>query len=152
MRLSRIYFLLILFSCVVLCCTKATSNPEEMAATLKGTWEIRQSYSGMMPHTNYSAGNGFTVSFDGVNFAYKRDGQTVHQGIYQLKSDTIVDVSTCYRIPPKDTLPNSIVFQNGQNSSKSSFELTGNTLKLSSGCLAADGGWSVYKKIDEKAR
>ncbi|HEY0041911.1 MAG TPA: hypothetical protein VGB71_14665 [Flavisolibacter sp.] len=149
MNKTLILFIGLSAVCLFTSCSKKTTDPEEVMATLEGTWEIRQSYSGMMPLTNYPSGNGMTVSFDGTNFKYGRNGQIVHRGIYQLKNDTTTNVSTCAKVPPKNSLPNTIVFDNNPNGVSSSFELTGNTLKLSSGCIPADGGWAVYKKISD---
>lgn len=131
---------------------KKSAEADEVAASLTGKWEIRQSYSGMSPLTTYPAGNGMMVSFDGSNYKYYREGQVVHQGVYRLANDSTVDVNSCALVPPKNSAPNVILYDNTPNGVEHSFEITGNTLKLTAGCIPADGGWTIYKKVDDQPK
>ena len=74
-----------------------------------------------------------------------RNGQIISEGNYRLAADSVVDVNSCAKLPP-DSTPNWIIAENNSGF-KTSFKIAENTLTLTSGCIPADGGGSVYKKV-----
>jgi len=137
---------LFVLASVLLSCKKSNEEKaEESGGLLTGNWEIYQSVGGMMPLTTYPADNGTGVRFDGSQYKFYRNGQVVQEGIYQLIKDTEIDVQTCATVQSASREPNRIVYDSAF-SYNVFFKVTGGTLKISSGCLASDGGWTIYKR------
>ena len=121
--------------------------PEETGdGSLTGNWEAYQSYGGMSPLTTYPPGNGNRLTFDGTNYKIYVNGVVAQQGTYELRTDSVVNVQTCALQPAASQAPNRIVYDGNLNGGKQFFELSGNTLKIMSGCIPLDGGWAIYKK------
>jgi hypothetical protein len=101
----------------------------------------------MMPTTNYLPGNGNLLSFTDTEFTDRRAGQVVQQGTYRLANDSTVNLNSCARMAAKDDKPNTLILENTPAGYKQYFEIKGNTLKIWSGCMALDGGATIYKKV-----
>ena len=146
MKLFRLLPVLLVLAFVMWGCKKSNDKvTEESGGPLTGNWEIYQSYSGMMPLTTYPPDNGMGVRFDGSHYKFYRNGQVVHEGVYQLMNDTEIDVRTCAPVQSASAEPNRIVYDSSF-SYKVFYKVSGSTLKISSGCLASDGGWTIYKR------
>src|SRR5687768_16383191 len=119
----------------------------EMNTSLVGIWELRYSSGGMMAPTSYPAGNGPRIRFEETKFQYSKGGQVIFEGTYQLATDSIIDVRTCAKLPPATSAPNRLIYNNNPSGSREFFELSGNTLKIMTGCIPLDGGTSTYKRV-----
>jgi hypothetical protein len=129
-------------------CKKEKKDAEEpVRNSILGTWELRQSYSGMTPLVNYPAGEGYKLSFEETGYTMSLNGQVMQQGTYQLTRDSVMDVNSCALIPPLSQGPNTIIYDNNPPSLKIYFEVSNNTLKTTTGCIPADGGWQIYKRV-----
>jgi hypothetical protein len=149
MKLLHCLILSITLTLALFSCRKEKEKEPlaETDATFTGTWELAQSYGGMMPLTNYLPGNGNLLSFTDTEFTDRRAGQVVQQGIYRLANDTTINVNSCARMAAKDDKPNTLILETSPAGYKQHFEIKGNTLKIWSGCTALDGGASIYKKV-----
>ena len=147
MKYFRSVSLLVLLFAASWGCKKSAgeNEVEETGGELTGNWELAQSAGGMMPLTNFPPGNGHGLHFDGSHYKIFRNGQVVHEGSYQLRTDSLVDVRNCDLLPPASSNPNRIVYDN-ELFVRNYFVVTGNTLKISTGCIPLDGGWSLYKR------
>jgi len=146
MNFQRLLFLSTVFLFAFSSCKKeANSNDTLPDASLAGTWELAYTFGGMMPPTTYAPGNGSLIRFDDRNYQMIHGGQVVHEGTYTLKRDSTVDVNSCTLLPPKSAATNRIV-SDSSNGLRMYYEINGNLLKLTSGCIPADGGGSLYRR------
>ena len=137
-----IIFILVLAGCK----QEGASNEGAMAdGSIYGTWELHHTFGGMMPPATYGPGNGNLLRIDSTTYQMIRGGQTVQSGTYRLATDSFMDVNSCVLLPPKSTEPNWIV-ADSINGLKTYYEINGDTLKLTAGCIPADGGVTLYKR------
>lgn len=108
------------------------------ASQLNGTWELRHvagiQVAGVNP--DFKAGNGNTYKFEGETFEKYSDGKKVDSGTFVLAPEQDV--------PVNNTKANySIIFNKGE---KQLANLSGKTLVLFNGIIAADGTESTFEK------
>ena len=129
--------LLLTFS-VFTACRKYNSGgctTDPVVAELKGTWELRSVYGGMVPGGNYLPGNGNIVKFTDSTFEKHRNGQIVTQGIYSVSQGNN---------PQTNLMTKRINYPDGY---VEYFEISGRQLTLYSGMIALDGTISRYEKL-----
>ena len=149
MNYLRLPALIVAVCLTVMACKKDNKTEDNLPVddSIQGTWELRQSYSGMTPLTDYQSGNGNTVRFDETHFYFYANGQVVRQGTYHVTTDSIVDVNSCELKAASSAKPNRIYFSDNPSSFRFSFEIANNRFTTMSGCVPLDGGWQVYKRI-----
>ena len=125
---------------------KDTTPTEDGPGTLIGTWELSKSWGGMSPLTTYAPGNGHELVFDSLTYKMIQKGNLIAEGAYHLVNDAYIDVNNCSVVPPKDDQPNHIVYQNDPAGFKRYFEVSSQTLRISTSCIPVDGGVSEYKR------
>lgn len=143
----------VFLSFLVLSCHKNTEEATDPASwidptpgTITGRWELYQTYSGMSPLTTHAPGNGIELHIGNTTYAYYRNGQVQQQGTYRVERDSVMNVQTCTLEAPKTSAPNRIIYDDDTRF-RTGFTATKNSLSLSSGCIPADGGVSIYRKI-----
>ena len=145
MHPMRYLLLAIIFMAFAGCKKQGASNEDGENGSLIGNWELYRTFGGMMPTTTYNPGNGNLLRFDSTTYQMIRGGQIVLQGTYQLKTDSLTDVNSCALLPPRSSAPNWIV-ADSSTGLRTFYEINGNTLTTTSGCIPADGGGSIYKR------
>lgn len=145
----RIVLLLVLAISLIACKKEKESDSTEDNTTgsIIGTWELKESYSGMSPYRQHPSGNGNLLQFDDATYKIIAAGKVQQQGIYRLTSDSVTNVNTCVLEPPPSNTPNRLIFDN-EIFLRRGFSATGKTLTLTTGCIPADGGVSKYRRIE----
>jgi hypothetical protein len=131
-------------------CKKEAATAEEPVAqtntTLSGTWELAFSASGMSAPRDYPLGNGHLMTFNGTEVIMYRDGQQVYKDSYTVVPDNNAATATCNTLPP-DQFRQALLYGNSPH--RTYIQITGRTLTMMSGCFAADGGVSRYRKLTD---
>ena len=122
-----------------------TTETEGGRDALIGTWDLYRTWGGMSPLTIYPAGNGKELIFDSTTYKRVYNGRIVDEGEYELTNEAYTDVSSCEKIPAKDSKPNHIIYKNSLPL-KSYFEVGPNTLRITISCTAVDGGGEEYRR------
>ncbi len=145
-----IFFVSIALS--VLSCKKENEpvTPEEdnTPGAILGTWELKESYSGMSPYMVHPPGNGMIMKFDSTTYQVMMGGQVQYQGTYRLVKDSVTNVNSCVLEAPSSSAPNRIIYDN-EIHLRRGFTVTSKTLTLTIGCIPTDGGVSKYRRVDE---
>lgn len=125
--------LIALFSC-------KKDDDQKQNGPLTGTWELRSVYGGYSATGggNFEPGNGSIWQFSDNNYWYYSEGVTIDSGSYKQTSG----------INPQTNInTNALVFKNDTGWNVY-YQITGDTLTLYSGVVAADGTVSKYVRVD----
>jgi hypothetical protein len=136
---------------LLLCaCKKEKTAEEEVEQTntsLTGTWELAFTSSGMSAPRDYPMGNGHLITYNGTEATMYRDGQQVWKDTYTVVPDNNAATATCNPTLPPDQFRQAILY--GTSPHRTYIQITGRTLTMMSGCFAADGGVSRYRKLTD---
>ena len=130
-----------LLLCVLFMLTFTISCKKETVKTkegIEGVWELRK-ISGSWATQTYQPGSGNDISFTGIHYEIKENGQLVESGEFEIIADATAGESTCLDIEA-GKYTQRIDFKNARYPQKVFLELSGNKLTLLSGCFALDGG------------
>ena len=116
-------------------CKKETEKTKE---GIEGVWELRK-ISGSWATQTYQPGSGNDISFTGIHYEIKENGQLVKSGEFEIIADATAGESTCLDIEA-GKYTQRIDFKNARYPQKVFLELSGNKLTLLSGNFAVDGG------------
>jgi len=123
-----------------------TDPATETATALTGTWELSFTSSGMSMPQNHPPGNGHLMSFTDTDVTMYMDGQQRWKDTYTVVPDSNAAAATCSTLPP-DQFRQALIY--GSSTHKTFIQITGRTLTMMSGCFAADGGVSKYRKLSD---
>jgi hypothetical protein len=122
-------------------CKKDTSNSR---GEINGTWELRGVEGGFRDPSvtiDVSPGNGTTWSFRDTTFEYRNAGQLSRAGSFTKSRDSSAATGR---------VMNVLVFSNNDND-KVFFEISGDSLTMYRGTIAADGTIERYVRIKDTA-
>jgi hypothetical protein len=129
-------------------CKKVNTKQNiDIASSIIGSWELRQSSAAMNPTPkNYTVGNGNILKFTIDNYETYVNGTLVKKGLYAITMDTTVEANVCL-VFSKDQFANRIIFDSAYNMPKIFIQISGDKLTFISGCYAYDAGDSEeYEK------
>lgn len=134
---------------IALGCEKTVTEPEEefQDTVLTGTWELTYSSGGNSAPQSYAPGNGYLLKFSATHYEGYMGGERRWRDTYTVVADPAAAEKTC-RVLPAGTFGQAIV--QGSSGYRQYFQIQGRQLTLLSGCVAADGGLSTYRKISEE--
>ena len=124
-----------------------SAEEDNTPGSIQGTWELKETYSGMSPYMQHPPGNGNILTFTDNSYQIIIGGEVRQEGTYSLSNDSVTNVNTCALEAPVSSTPNRIVFDNEVFLHRG-FSVTSKTLTLTTGCIPADGGVSKYRWID----
>ena len=147
MKITQILFACSLFLSLI-SCNKNEGKKKNADATLVGKWELRETSAAMNPVVSqYQPGNGNLLVFTKDGYEIHKDGQATKTGKYQVIADSTVETNVC-SILPESEYAHRLVYDRNNNQAKIFFQISGDTLKLISGCYAVDAGHKeVYQRI-----
>ena len=110
-----------------------------LTSGLEGTWELVSSDGAWSGHRQFEPGNGNTISFNGNNYS-----QTLKttDTTYQSSGTFII-----YTGKPCDAADEQTLIKFNDNENVSSFSLADAKLTIGTTECIADGGSSMYRKI-----
>jgi len=110
----------------------------------EGTWELRQIVGNYV--ASYPPGNGNLLKLEGDQYEIYADDTLRKKGTYSIITDRMPVGMTCVEAPIVNY--HRIVYDGKIDSTKESIEVSGDSLKLVSGCFADDSG--VEKQFVKK--
>jgi hypothetical protein len=148
MNSNRLFFMTCLSLVLLAGCKKEAGEKSDgnKDTSLIGSWELHKTWGGMSPLTIHTEGNGNELWFDSTRYQYLKNGQVQHEGVYSLVRDSVMDVNSCAMLPPGGIGSNRIVYDNDRSRTSGFFKVENNTLTITSGCIPADGGVTVYRR------
>lgn len=152
--MPKLLFLCCLFASLMLlpfCNRKTASQIDFSPAQLVGTWELRESQSGMIPTAQHAPGNGNRYRFTETTYEQYTDGRLVKTGAYRVVMDTTAQKELGL-VLPAGQFTHCIVFDNDPAAAKTFFQLSGSRLILLSGFFPTDGGSRLTYEKTENGR
>ena len=147
-------FLLCLFASLALlpfCNRKTATQMNFDPAQLLGTWELRESQSGMIPTAQHAPGNGNRYRFTETTYEQYADGNLVKSGAYRVVKDTTAQTEVGL-VLPAGQFTHRIIFNDDPTAAKTFFQLSAGKLILLSGYFPTDGGSRLTYEKTESGR
>lgn len=151
-QVKKLYMLRLFISIFILTTTIVLGGCKKDKTTvntqLKGSWELTEAQTGMVPSLLYPPGNGNTLFFSDSSYQKYTDNVLESSGRYSIVTDTTAS-QTVGLVIPAGQYNRRIIFEGMNSNYKVFFQLSGNSLSLLTGYFPLDsGGYLVYKKVN----
>lgn len=133
-----------LFAFIILFVAAGCDKEQSLENKLSGSWELRHIKGGFRPvgdPSDYPAGNGRIIIFEGDSFQTFYNGNLSNSGTYSIVKEKAN--------PNGDELSYKIVYQGNLRQPDAFFKVSSKKLVLYVGSIAADGAEVTYEKLKE---